>query len=186
MSDDSASKRLLQALGEQKRMGKTVSDAALPRAIQYLATRSEHDKVLQNVFRDVPPGMWEQAGNALAGRPPADLQKQLIQALNQFAGGSPFGSSNDMAKRLLAGVTLASPAAERRADRVRSASDLGALVRRARKSMSMNQAQFAAHAGVGRRFVSELESGKASLEFDRVMACAEAAGVDLVARIRGG
>ena len=58
-------------------------------------------------------------------------------------------------------------------------------LRRARKAMRMNQAQFAAHAGVGRRFVSELESGKASLEFDRVMACAQAAGVDLVARVRG-
>jgi transcriptional regulator with XRE-family HTH domain len=50
--------------------------------------------------------------------------------------------------------------------------------------MNMNQSEFAAHAGVGRRFVSELESGKPSLEFDRVMACVQAAGIDLTARLR--
>jgi y4mF family transcriptional regulator len=58
------------------------------------------------------------------------------------------------------------------------------MVRRARKAMNMNQSEFAAHAGVGRRFVSELESGKPSLEFDRVMACVQAAGIDLTARLR--
>lgn len=68
--------------------------------------------------------------------------------------------------------------------RIGSVADLGALVRRARKAMKMNQSEFAAHAGVGRRFVSELEGGKASLEFDRVMACAQAAGIDLTARLR--
>lgn len=69
-------------------------------------------------------------------------------------------------------------------ERVRSVAELGALIRRARKAMKMNQTEFAAHAGVGRRFVSELEGGKASLEFDRVMACAQAAGIDLTARLR--
>ncbi|KEO88922.1 hypothetical protein EH31_15960 [Erythrobacter longus] len=69
-------------------------------------------------------------------------------------------------------------------ERIRSVAELGALVRRARKAMKMNQSEFAAHAGVGRRFVSELEGGKASLEFDRVMACAQAAGIDLTARLR--
>lgn len=69
-------------------------------------------------------------------------------------------------------------------ERVRSVAELGVRVRRARKAMKMNQSEFAAHAGVGRRFVSELEGGKASLQFDRVMACAEAAGIDLTARVR--
>jgi transcriptional regulator with XRE-family HTH domain len=50
--------------------------------------------------------------------------------------------------------------------------------------MKLSQGEFAAHAGVGRRFVSELECGKASLEFDKVLACAAAAGVDIFARPR--
>lgn len=65
-----------------------------------------------------------------------------------------------------------------------SIAELGQMVRDARKAMKMNQSEFAAHAGVGRRFVSELEGGKPSLEFDKVLACAAAAGVDLFAKKR--
>lgn len=67
---------------------------------------------------------------------------------------------------------------------LRSIAELGLMVRDARKAMKMNQAEFAAHAGVGRRFVSELEGGKPSLEFDKVLACAGAAGIDLFAKPR--
>lgn len=67
---------------------------------------------------------------------------------------------------------------------LRSIADLGAMARSARKAMNMNQTEFAAHAGVGRRFVSELEGGKPSLEFDKVLACIAAAGIDLFAKNR--
>jgi y4mF family transcriptional regulator len=67
---------------------------------------------------------------------------------------------------------------------IRSAADLGPLVRKARKAMQMTQNDFAAHAGVGRRFLSELEGGKPSLEFDKVLACAEAAGIEIFSRSR--
>ncbi len=67
---------------------------------------------------------------------------------------------------------------------VRSASELSLTVRAARKQMKMNQQTFADYAGVGRRFVSELENGKGSLEFDKVLACAQAAGVDILVRSR--
>ena len=69
---------------------------------------------------------------------------------------------------------------------LRTAADLGAMIRKARKAMKLNQTEFAAHAGVGRRFISELEGGKGSLEFDKVLACAAAAGVDIAARSRTG
>jgi y4mF family transcriptional regulator len=75
-------------------------------------------------------------------------------------------------------------AAGRTRNPVKSIADLGLMVRDARKAMRMNQAEFAAHAGVGRRFVSELEGGKPSLEFDKVLACAGAAGIDLFAKKR--
>ncbi|MCW1431631.1 helix-turn-helix domain-containing protein [Novosphingobium sp. JCM 18896] len=67
---------------------------------------------------------------------------------------------------------------------IRSTDDLGRMIRKARKSMKLNQTEFAAHAGVGRRFISELEGGKGSLEFDKVIGCAIAAGIDLTARSR--
>ncbi len=79
------------------------------------------------------------------------------------------------------------PAAQPRkapAQAIKCAADIGPLIRDTRKSMDMTQSDFAAHAGVGRRFLSELESGKPTLEFDKVMACAEAAGIDLFARPR--
>ena len=40
-------------------------------------------------------------------------------------------------------------------------------------------------AGVGRRFISELENGKATLEIDKVLKVAAAAGIDFLARERG-
>lgn len=69
--------------------------------------------------------------------------------------------------------------------KVEGAADIGKLVKRARRSMKLTQSDFAAHAGVGRRFVSELEGGKPTLEFDKVIACAIAAGIDVSAKKRG-
>lgn len=67
---------------------------------------------------------------------------------------------------------------------LQSPATLGEMVRSARKAMKMSQSHFAAHAGVGRRFVSELESGKESVEFGKALACAAAAGIDLWAQSR--
>lgn len=69
-------------------------------------------------------------------------------------------------------------------DPVASIADLAPLIRKSRKAMKMNQQQFADAAGVGRRFLSELENGKPSLEFDKVLACALAAGIDIFAKPR--
>lgn len=65
---------------------------------------------------------------------------------------------------------------------VASAQMLGALIRRAREERGLSQIKLADLAGVGRRFVSELENGKSSLEFDKVLQVAAAAGVSLIAR----
>jgi len=67
---------------------------------------------------------------------------------------------------------------------IQSALDLGLEVRRVRKKMGMTQQKFADLAGVGRRFISELESGKPTLEFNRVMKVCQAAGIDILASSR--
>lgn len=68
--------------------------------------------------------------------------------------------------------------------KITSAKAIGELVREARRKMKLNQQEFADLAGVGRRFVSELESGKATLEFDKVMQACAAAGIDVMAASR--
>ena len=59
--------------------------------------------------------------------------------------------------------------------------DLGQLVKALRKQRGLSQQEFADLAGVGRRFLSELENGKPTLEFEKVVSVANAAGIDLLA-----
>jgi y4mF family transcriptional regulator len=66
-----------------------------------------------------------------------------------------------------------------------SVATLGALARQQRLNLAFSQQRLADLAGVGRRFVSELESGKPSLEIGRVLTCCAALGIDLSARSRG-
>lgn len=65
-------------------------------------------------------------------------------------------------------------------DVVRSVADVGVRVRAARRAMGMTQQRFADLAGVGRRFLVELEKGKPSLEMGRVLNVCRAAGIKLV------
>ena len=65
---------------------------------------------------------------------------------------------------------------------------IGEAVRRARKAMGLRQDEFAAAAGVGLRFVVELERGKPTVQLGRVLAVLAAAGLELqlVERRRDG
>lgn len=62
---------------------------------------------------------------------------------------------------------------------ISSVADIGERVRQVRLGMNMTQQRFADMAGVGRRFLIELEHGKASLEIGRVLAVCQAAGIKL-------
>ena len=62
---------------------------------------------------------------------------------------------------------------------IQSAADIGNRVRAARRSMGMTQQRFADLAGVGRRFLIELERGKSTLEIGRVLSVCKAAGIRL-------
>jgi HTH-type transcriptional regulator/antitoxin HipB len=67
---------------------------------------------------------------------------------------------------------------------IRSPADLGTLIRTAREARRLSQQDFADLAGVGRRFLSELENGKATVELGKVLLVLAAAGIDLSARKR--
>jgi y4mF family transcriptional regulator len=162
------SQRILQALGEQDQVFRKI-------------TTSSSLDILTKASRDISAGLKELAspGQRLVEQlrsPPYQRAIEIAQQLSRASNGtstvlSPSSRTDPQHKK--------DPG-----ERVRTVAELGVLVRRARKAMKMNQSEFAAHAGVGRRFVSELEGGKSSLEFDRVMACIGAAGIDLTARMR--
>ena len=59
---------------------------------------------------------------------------------------------------------------------------LGIVVKRKRKRSRIRQAELAALADVGIRFVSELERGKPSLEIGRVMRVMNVLGLELEVR----
>lgn len=63
--------------------------------------------------------------------------------------------------------------------RLDKVSELGSAVRNARKSMGLTQQEFADLAGVGRRFVFDLERGKQTLEIGKALKVAAAAGIKL-------
>lgn len=98
-------------------------------------------------------------------------------AVTSVATASPAPLSELLAPR----ATSASPKPE---TPIQSFRNLGDLVRTARTAKDLSQQELADMAGVGRRFVSELENGKETLEIGRVLKVCRALGVDLVARKR--
>ena len=67
---------------------------------------------------------------------------------------------------------------------ITAVADLGPRIRKRRKALGFSQQQLADLSGVGRRFVSELEAGKSTLEFDRVLLCCRALGFDVLIKAR--
>ncbi|MDX2259840.1 MAG: helix-turn-helix transcriptional regulator [Hyphomicrobiaceae bacterium] len=67
---------------------------------------------------------------------------------------------------------------------VSTAPDIGLLVRSVRKERKLAQQELADHAGVGRRFLSELENGKPTLEIGKVLAVLATCGIELMAHRR--
>lgn len=69
--------------------------------------------------------------------------------------------------------------------RVTDVATIGELVRSARLAQGLTQREFADVAGVGVRFLSELERGKSTAEIGLVLQVLANAGYDLFARRRG-
>lgn len=63
---------------------------------------------------------------------------------------------------------------------------IGQIVRDARKSMGLRQEALAAAAGVGLRFLVELERGKPSVRLDKMLAVLDALGLELEVKPRSG
>jgi HTH-type transcriptional regulator / antitoxin HipB len=64
--------------------------------------------------------------------------------------------------------------------------DIGAAIRAKRGAIGMQQEQLAALAGVGPRFLSEVENGKASAEIGKVLQVLRRLGLEVSIAPRGG
>jgi y4mF family transcriptional regulator len=126
--------------------------------------------------------------------PAADARGVIASALEPSAIPPSSNSARKAARASRAKAPTPAPAtADNRASstsvlpspiHVPTVERLGALVRARRSRLSISQQQLADLAGVGRRFISELEAGKPTLEFDRVVQCCAALGIDILARSR--
>lgn len=76
--------------------------------------------------------------------------------------------------------------ATRATHQVVSASDLGRLIRARREFLGHTQADAAALCGVGVRFLSELERGKATIELGRALRVAQRLGLEVRLSAREG
>jgi HTH-type transcriptional regulator/antitoxin HipB len=70
--------------------------------------------------------------------------------------------------------------------KIRAVSELGAAIRAKRKAIGMRQEELASLAGVGPRFLSEIEHGKTSAEIGKVLQVLRRLGLELSIRPRGG
>ena len=151
----------------------------------------DREQIMTNHRKKVPPPSTAPAE--------AERIRPMLMLRNLAAHG--YGSSipghiaQAMIDALPQGATSFEPPSDRRVainqppvtggPTIAAVKDIGNLVREARRSRNLSQQAFADLAGVGRRFLSELENGKATLEFDKVLQVATAAGIDLLARKRG-
>lgn len=68
---------------------------------------------------------------------------------------------------------------------VKTTQALGQLIKEARKSQGLTQAQLASVSGTGRRFVLDLESGKESCHLDKTLKVLTMLGFELYLHPKG-
>ena len=66
---------------------------------------------------------------------------------------------------------------------IRNAEDFGALVRRQRHAKGLTQRELALVAGVGERFVVDLENGKATAQLGKALVLAAVLGIEFGDRV---
>jgi y4mF family transcriptional regulator len=62
---------------------------------------------------------------------------------------------------------------------IKTAKDLGIIIKDRRKEMKLSQAELAGLCGVGNRFIVELEAGKPTIQFDKALYVAMNLGLEL-------
>ena len=65
--------------------------------------------------------------------------------------------------------------------KIKNAEDLGRVVREARKAQKLSQDDLAGMSGTGRRFIVDLEKGKETVQFGKVLRVLATLGVSVAA-----
>ena len=65
--------------------------------------------------------------------------------------------------------------------KIKNTEDLGRVVREARKAQKLSQNDLAGMAGTGRRFIVDLEKGKETVQFGKVLRVLATLGVSVAA-----
>ena len=63
--------------------------------------------------------------------------------------------------------------------RIFDAADLGAAIRLRRKELGFTQQQLAEYCGCGKRFISELERGKPTIQLEKALEVVALTGLDI-------
>jgi y4mF family transcriptional regulator len=69
---------------------------------------------------------------------------------------------------------------------VRSAAELGAIVREQRKRQSLKQLDIAGLGNTGNRFIVDLENGKPTVQLQKVLDIMDLLGLEVVVRAKAG
>ena len=69
--------------------------------------------------------------------------------------------------------------------KVASTADIGAIAQQARKEQGLTQIDLAGLAGLGTRFVIELEQGKETIQMQKAMQVLQELGLEMVVRKKG-
>jgi HTH-type transcriptional regulator / antitoxin HipB len=67
---------------------------------------------------------------------------------------------------------------------IRSSAELGALVREQRKRLALKQLDVAGLGNTGNRFIVDLESGKPTVQLQKVLDVMDLLGLELVVRLK--
>jgi y4mF family transcriptional regulator len=67
--------------------------------------------------------------------------------------------------------------------RITNTIDIGKLIRATRKKAKLTQAELAAAAGIGERFIRELEKGKPSCQLEKTLLVIQMLGIKLEAQL---
>jgi len=68
--------------------------------------------------------------------------------------------------------------------KIQSIAELGKIVRQRRKKMGISQADLSGMTGLGNRFIVDLEKGKPTIQFEKVLLILSLLGIDLIAKGR--
>lgn len=111
------------------------------------------------------------------------LDLQTPRGLIQIKSRNPVGTHNlsRLVDRATPLIGTSRPSDGLRGFLIEDAVDLGRAIRLMRDQRDMTQAELADAAGVGRRFISDLEAGKPTAELGKALAVARILGLSLTA-----